>query len=344
MKFAPLILLLISLSGLGQTGGRSPFAFTQNAPNAAISSFGGIGIGIPSNDPASAFQNPALINPSMVGKLSLSHHNFLSDAGISHVSSAIKFKKQIFSIHLHSFQAGEFETTDITGNATGTFTGNETAVQLGWNKALSNKWSGGMGLRYLGASYGFYHYAGLRAQLGFFYNDTAKNSTFAAVLDQAGVMLGAAGSARESIPANLQIAYSKKLEHLPLRFQIGAQHLTRWNLRYYDPADPYYNPVTQTLGSTEPEPEKNYTFDKVFRHFTFGAELNLSKNLQARMGYNALRRGELTLPTKGGFTGFSFGFALKTKRFEFALARVPFALAGKTTQFSLILNPSVWFK
>jgi len=344
MKFAPFALFLISLSGLGQTGGRSPFAFTQNAPSAAISSFGGIGIGISSNDPASAFQNPALINPSMVGKLSLSHHNFLSDAGISHVSTALKFKKQTFSVHLHSFQSGEFETTDITGNPTGNFTGNETAVQLGWNKSLSQKWSGGIGLRYLGASYGFYHYSGMAAQLGFFYNDTAKNATFAAVLDQAGVMLGATGNVRESIPANLQIAYSKKLEHLPLRFQIGAQHLTSWNLRYYDPADPYYNPVTQTLGSSEPEPEKNYTFDKFFRHFTFGAELNLSKNLQARMGYNALRRGELTLPTKGGFTGFSFGFALKTKRFEFSLARVPFALAGKTTQFSLLLHPTAWFK
>lgn len=344
MKFAPLFLLLFSIPGLGQTGGRSPFAFTQNAPNAAISSMGGIGIGLPSSDPASAFQNPALINKSMVGKLSLSHQNFLSDAGISHVSSAFSIKKQWFSVHLHAFQAGDFETTDITGNPTGTFTGNETAVQLGWKKMLSNRWSGGIGLRYLGASYGFYHYAGLSAQLGFFYNDTAKNTTFAILLDQPGIMLSKAGNVRESIPANLQMAYSKKLEHLPLRFQVGVQHLNRWNIRYYDPADPYYNPITQTLGSTEPEPVKNYTFDKIFRHFTFGAELNLSKNLQARMGYNALRRGELTLPTKGGFTGFSFGFSLKTKRFEFSLARIPFALAGKTTQFSLLLDPTVWFK
>ena len=344
MKFAPLFFLLFSIPGLGQTGGRSPFAFTQNAPNAAISSMGGIGIGLPSSDPASAFQNPALINKSMVGKLSLSHQNFLSDAGISHVSSAFSIKKQWFSVHLHAFQAGDFETTDITGNPTGTFTGNETAVQLGWKKMLSNRWSGGIGLRYLGASYGFYHYAGLSAQLGFFYNDTAKNTTFAILLDQPGIMLSKAGNVRESIPANLQMAYSKKLEHLPLRFQVGVQHLNRWNIRYYDPADPYYNPITQTLGSTEPEPVKNYTFDKIFRHFTFGAELNLSKNLQARMGYNALRRGELTLPTKGGFTGFSFGFSLKTKRFEFSLARIPFALAGKTTQFSLLLDPTVWFK
>lgn len=344
MKFAPLFFLLFSIPGLGQTGGRSPFAFTQNAPNAAISSMGGIGIGLPSSDPASAFQNPALINKSMVGKLSLSHQNFLSDAGISHVSSAFSIKKQWFSVHLHAFQAGDFETTDITGNPTGTFTGNETAAQLGWKKMLSNRWSGGIGLRYLGASYGFYHYAGLSAQLGFFYNDTAKNTTFALLLDQPGIMLSKAGNVRESIPANLQMAYSKKLEHLPLRFQVGVQHLNRWNIRYYDPADPYYNPITQTLGSTEPEPVKNYTFDKIFRHFTFGAELNLSKNLQARMGYNALRRGELTLPTKGGFTGFSFGFSLKTKRFEFSLARVPFALAGKTTQFSLLLDPTVWFK
>ena len=96
MKFAPVFLLFFSIYGFGQTGGRSPFAFTQNAPNAAISSMGGIGIGLPSNDPASAFQNPALINPSMVGKLSLSHHNFLSDAGISHVSYALKLKKMQF--------------------------------------------------------------------------------------------------------------------------------------------------------------------------------------------------------------------------------------------------------
>jgi hypothetical protein len=328
-------------------GGRSPFAFTQNAPTAAISSFGGLGIGIHSNDPANTFQNPALLNPSMLNKASLSYQNFLSDAGVSNVSTAIQIKKQTISLNLHSFQSGKFETTDPTGNSTGTFEGNETAVQLGWNKTLSPRWSGGIGVRYLGASYGFYHYAGLAAQIGFFYKDTSKNTTFAAVLDQAGAMLSAAGSGRESLPANLQLAYSKKLEHLPLRFQIGAQHLTQWNIRYYDPADPYYNPVTQTLGSAEPEPVKNYTFDKFFRHFTFGAELNLSKNLQARMGYNALRRGELTLPTKGGFTGFSFGFSLKTKRFDYSFARIPFALAGKTTQFSILFHPQLkslhWF-
>jgi hypothetical protein len=336
------IFLFGSIVLRAQVGGNNPFAFTHTAPSAGISSLGGNGISLNGSDPALAFQNPALIQRSMSQKGSFSYMNYLSDIQFSHFATAISAKKITLALNVHLLNSGKFDLTDVTGISMGTFSGKESAIQLSSQKQLSAHWSGGIGIRYLQASYGFYHYSGIAGQLGFHYFDSSSQTSAAIVLDQIGTMLTQIPGSDSRLPYQLQAAFSKKLDHLPLRFQIVAHHLTQWNIRYYDPNDVYYNIVTQTIGSTTPTTTKNYTFDKIFRHINLGAELNLGKNLMVRLGYNDLRRSELSIPTKSGMNGFSYGFTLKTKKFDFTYGRIPYALAGGAHQFSFLFSPSLW--
>jgi hypothetical protein len=122
---------------------------------------------------------------------------------------------------------------------------------------------------------------------------------------------------------------------MPLRWGIVMHNLHNWKLRYSDPTDTWYNP--QLLFTDEAEnPKKGAPWlDEGFRHIVLQTELLLSKNLQFQFSYNHQRRKELTLPTRSGSSGFSWGFALHTKRFRLDYSRAAQTLSGNTHQLSL---------
>ena len=69
-------------------------------------------------------------------------------------------------------------------------------------------------------------------------------------------------------------------------------------------------------------------FDDFFRRINLGAELILSKNVQFLLGYNHLRRQELTLEETGAGAGFSYGLMIGIKKFTFRYARSVYHAKG----------------
>jgi hypothetical protein len=115
------------------------------------------------------------------------------------------------------------------------------------------------------------------------------------------------------------VGFTFKPEHMPVRFSLSAYNLTG-EKNYFDPKD------------GEPEPG---TLDKVLRHFNFGAEILVHKNVNLMIGYNHLVHQELKLPEGGGGAGFSFGFSAMIKTFELVFSRGAYVAGNAGYAFTL---------
>ena len=64
------------------------------------------------------------------------------------------------------------------------------------------------------------------------------------------------------------------------------------------------------------------------------------------MGYNHQRRQELKLKedSKSGMVGFSFGFGIKIKKFQFDFARSIYSLAGASNHIGITTKLSDFVK
>ncbi|NNJ56612.1 MAG: hypothetical protein HKP14_10780, partial [Bacteroidia bacterium] len=74
-----LSILLIGHLSFAQIGGTSAFTFALIENSAKHTALGGSSIANTDNDPASGFQNPALIHDGMHKTASLSYANYLAD-------------------------------------------------------------------------------------------------------------------------------------------------------------------------------------------------------------------------------------------------------------------------
>ena len=88
-------------------------------------------------------------------------------------------------------------------------------------------------------------------------------------------------------PFDIQMGFSKKLQHNPLKMTVVAHNLQQFDISYVN-----VNSRNKNI-DLETGQVRNETVpfgDKVMRHFNFGAELVFSDNFQLRGGYNHMRQ------------------------------------------------------
>jgi hypothetical protein len=60
------------------------------------------------------------------------------------------------------------------------------------------------------------------------------------------------------------------------------------------------------------------------RHIVIGTEVTIAKVFDIRLGYNYGRRQELKLYNRAGLSGFTYGFGLRIKMFNFSYTRATY--------------------
>jgi hypothetical protein len=75
-------------------------------------------------------------------------------------------------------------------------------------------------------------------------------------------------------------------------------------------------------------------------HIAIGAELNPSKNVFFRFGYNYHRRKEMIVESRLSTIGFSWGVGLRISKFNISYARSAYHLAGSPNVITLTTNLS----
>jgi len=326
------------------TGGQHIFKLLELSPSARMTALGGTQITVRDDDVALAAANPAALNATMDGRLTLNHNFFLSDIQHGYVAYAHHLPKIGFTLQggVQYMNYGDIKQADEFGNITGQVKASETTFTLGAARPLSDRLSLGLNLRFGVSTLDLYQASMLGADAGLLYSDTSRLFSAAVVLRNAGVQLVTYNDLREDLPFDVQIGVSKRLRYLPFRMTIIAHHLHDWDIRYDDP-----NLTTGdvSLFGEESSKKGNAGVDNFFRHFIFNGEFLLGRNegFRIRLGYNHLRKRELSVNNYRSLAGFSGGVGLKINRFRVDMGSGSYHLAGGVVHFSVGTNLKDFF-
>jgi len=328
-----------SLISIAQPNRPTVFTFLNLPTSARLNAMGGVAPAVSSGEIHLAAWHPALIADAPTELLGLSVVNYVSDirAGqaIALRESPKTKGKLLFSAGFINY--GSLEQTDPAGNSIGQFNANEVVLQGGWGTRFARQFTAGLSVKYIGSFLASYSSGGLAIDMGASWQDTSARTQCAIQFRNFGTTLWSYSplSSPGRLPADIQLSFSNKLQHMPLRWGVVMHNLHNWKLRYSDPSDTWYNPQLLFTEESESPKKESPWLDEGFRHLVLQTELLLSKNLQFQFSYNHQRRKELTLPTRAGSSGFAWGFALHTKRFRLDYSRAAQTLSGNSHQLSL---------
>lgn len=332
-----LLFLLMPFWGKAQIGGESAFEFLSLSPAARTTAMGGSYISYTDyRDLSLAFMNPSGLNPMQDKQLSVGTVIYPGRINYGNLLFAWQQKKlATFSAGLQYISYGKIPETDAAGNVYGTFNPSEYAFQLGAGKQYQ-KYSFGANAKFIVSDLGGYTSTGMAADLAASYVDTAKNVSATLLLRNMGYQFNPyiKGDKLSSLPFDVQLGVSYRFKFIPLRLSLLGHNLFRWDIRYEDP-----NLVeTSQFIEDSTAKQKKYTFDKIARHFIFGAELYITKYINVNFAYNHLRRAELAYDFKKGLSGFSFGLGVHIKMVDFNYGVALYSKGFSSNHFTLMLR------
>lgn len=336
--FLSSLCVFFSKDMMGQIGGRYTFSFLELPASSRLAALGGTQTAVADNDPAFLWANPASISPEKSGGISFSQTYLLEDIRYGSVLYSHYLKSKDINIHggVRYINYGTFQGRTATGVETVTFEAGETAFMLGIGKQLYDRLSIGVNMMFINSGLETYTASGLAFDLGLLYQIKEKGISIALTARNAGFQFKYyREDNREYLPLDVQLALSKRLEHLPFRFTLIYHHLNEWDINYYDPSQ---EPDIIIIGG-EAE-EKNLTLDNFARHWSINGELLLGKKevLRLQLGYSHQRQKEMQLSNWGNLSGLSLGLDLKLKRFRFGYAFGRYHLAGGSNNITISTN------
>lgn len=333
--FFALLLVVCSTAIQAQVGGKSAYEFLNLPVSARATALGGVYNNVYDGDAGLAINNPAMLQPSMHKYMSLTYLPYFAGTNYSNFNYIHNFDFATFQFGTVFMNYGQNIRYDEFGVAQGLFNVNDVALFSGFGKKLSEKYSVGTNAKLVYSQIDNFWSMGFFTDLSGMYIDTAKLFNASLVLSNIGFQLKPYTKGnQELMPFDLQIGFSKRFRHLPFRISVMAHNFNRWNMQYDNPNATQAN----LFGQVQERSGASIFFDNLARHFSLGGEFELGKALRLGFGYNHQRRAELALDSRGGFSGFSFGFGMKIKRFDIQYALGKYALAGSANQLTFNIN------
>lgn len=331
---------LITTTVMGQNGGKKTFVFLASPPSARVTGLAGSVIGVMDSDVNLGLVNPASLNEKMDGSIALNYNFIFADIYQAGASYGHFFEKQKLSTHagIQFQQFGDFPLTDEYGVRHGLTNASESAVFIGASKAVNDRMTAGVNLKFATGRYDVERASALAVDAGINYVSQDSLTIVSGVIRNAGAEFQKdIFGTRFRTPLDIQIGVSRRLRHLPFRLGVIAHNLQQWDVRYDDPdADV----PTDIFGGVEEQSKFSVGIDNFFRHMIFNGEFLLGKNESfcARVGYNHLRRRELSLSNFRSLAGFSLGFGLKVSKFRIDYGVGYYHVAGAVNHISVSTN------
>lgn len=338
-RLRPVITILsvvVSSTLFGQTlGGSSVFNFLKLPNTPQLTSLGGVNVSVTSNDVGLAFNNPALLKKEMHTQMNAVFNDFYAGINTYHLSFAYRQEKlkTSFGWGLTYIDYGKISETDASGNMMGSVKPTDWVMQVSASRGYLEKWNYGAAFKFISSNYGIYRSNGIAMDMGVLYTDTANLFSASIVAKNMGYQLKQyAGTEADELPFDFQAGITKKLRNAPLSFSFTAHHLHQFDIRYNDTV---FNNENNFGASTKGK----FTFDKIFRHFVFAAQIFPVPQIEVSVGYNHLRRKELNISnTTNGFNGFSLGVGLVVKKIQVRYARTHYQNNTAYNQLGLNLQ------
>jgi hypothetical protein len=327
--------LFLSHFASAQIGGKNIYDFLQFPTSARMEALGG---GLQSikyakdADISLAISNPCFLDSSFHKQLSVTNAFYTDKTNIGNITFAY-YHPKIKSTLAYTMQYtsyGKFDGRDIAGNSTGTFRAADFNFQVGVGRSI-RKFFYGVNLKFIVSHLETYTSLGFATDVAIGYHNPKSNWTFAAVVRNAGVELKTyvKEDGRQRLPIALDFSFSKRFKKIPVTLSVTAHDLQVWNLKF-----PEEEQSTNLFGTTKKKSKGSEVIDNIFRHFAFGAEVQAGKPVRLRIGYNHMRRQELGVGKKKGFSGISAGFGVNIKQFAFDYAYAQYHRTGSDHQLT----------
>lgn len=202
-------------------------------------------------------------------------------AGIGRFGAAVRYANY-----------GTFTESDDFGNKMGTYGVNELAFTAGYANTLAENFYYGANIKFIHSSIASYSSSGVAFDIGLQYYIPAQLINIGFTATNIGGQLSTYSGVTEKLPLDVSIGASKKLEHLPVKLFLDFHRLN----------------------------EDKDEFMKRFESFSFGVELDLSKVLTLRLGYDNKKRKDLKVGDFAGLAGFNAGLGIKINNYLFDYA------------------------
>lgn len=320
------VLTFFALCGQAQVVNNSVYRALTYSHSARMAALGGIVLPMHDGDLQTALFNPSAISQSMNNQITLSYigdfkeNTHYATAQYSHTFDRIGS----FAASLQYNNYGDMLYASESGYTDGSsFMPSTYAVTLGWGRELTDKWSIGANLKYLGNQFETGRSGALGVDVAATYWSYS-NWAFTLAARNIGYELYRVemNNSEKWLPFSLDFTASKKLDHLPLTIIMGYHDIQRWSMTFDDPLDlaENYNPLT---GEVEKPSKAAQFLTDLGCHLVLGGELELGKNLVLRAAYNYNTHNKMDVPKKRTLVGFSAGFGVKIKAFEidYAISR-----------------------
>ncbi len=304
----------ISAIGLSQTlGGSAAYNFLRLPSSALITAMGGENISYKTNEASISANNPSLLNNNMSTQISASFTSFLAGVKTYSLTGAYHSEKleTNFGGHIYFVDYGVIPATDAAGNQSGSFRPVDYVVQFSGARKYLDKWAYGLTMKFINSSYQQYTSNALAVDVGVNYFDSSRQLSLSFLAKNMGVQLKTYAGEKEELPFDLQVGITKRLAKAPFGFSLTAQHLQYFNTNYNDTV------FNNDNGASAPSP-----VSKLFNHFVLATHIYIGQNLEAMIGYNQLRRQELSSFNGGnGLAGFSAGLRIRFSQLQILYAR-----------------------
>ena len=336
MKKLFVIFLLIGYPfGLlfSQIGGDGTYRFLDLTNSAKVAALGGTQIAFTDNDLELTFYNPSLLSDSMRNQLSINYAGYIAGIGVGYAAFAPNFRgRNAFAAGIHYVNYGSFEGASEEGELTGSFRAAEYAFVLSYSRTITTQLRAGINLKPIFSTFESYNSFGLAADFGITYTAKDGLSATSFVVKNIGSQITTYydNGAHEKLPWDIQLGFSKRLAHAPLRFFVTANHLNKWNLSYLNRQNDEALNIEQSEGFVS----------LLMRHLVLGAEILPEKHVSLRFGYNFQRQKELAVDSRPGLVGFSAGLGVKITQFTINYGIANYHLAATAHYFSLATNLS----
>lgn len=342
MKIRLLIIFAaLSTAATAQTGGGNAFPFIDLYYSAQDAGLGGNFITGAGDDISMGVNNPSLLNEKMEKGASVSQA--LHAGGINHgmVNYGFGLKDQGTMVgYIKYVNYGKFERTAINGVSEGTFSPFEMIAGAGYGKQLNKRLSVGAKANIIYSQLETYSSIGASVDVAGTFHNEEKGFLATVHVKNFGYQFKAhTPDQRKPLPVDFQLAAAYKLPHAPFRITILAHQLNRWDITYNDPnLQPTIDPLS---GDTIPVPRAGF-LEKLGNHFAYQLEINLSKSLHVRAGFDYHRRKQLGLEQRPGAAGLSFGLGLHFSKFSLDYGFLVYSQAGFNNILTLSTNLGKW--
>jgi hypothetical protein len=323
LKYFAVILLFISIAANAQFGEFQALELPTGARSAAL---GGTMVSLGDGDITQFMNNPAVLDSVRIQDIAVNYNPYFGGINVFSGSYCGNFGAAgPVAIGLTYLNYGEFTETDATGAKIGQFRASDYVIAIG-KSHHAGAFSLGMNMKLAHSSIESYGATALVFDIGGIYRVPEGNVSVGLAFKNFGVKLSEYyANGNSSLPFDVQMGVSVKPEHMPFRFTITAYNLIEQNL--------VFKPE-----SADKQSSTSAAADHIFRRINLGTELILNRSLQFQLGYNHLRRKELSVGDIGAGAGFSYGLSLKVKRMSFSFARATYHAAGGANFIALKTN------